>query len=297
MRIAVSIAIAAVILLALSPVDAHGPVTFTSPCACEGNHGVERWAEKTDVSDPPANGVGIRAITPGTMASWGDAGGGVTRNGRQGLENTWFAVTGRLTKVKLEDDGDLHLTLEDVGKPGRVVVEIPLGDRWCALRTKVFSWAAATFPLSAGKSLKLNAAHIITVTGKAFYDAGHAGGANQRSYDADLAVWEIHPVMQLAESTAAIAASVQQSAPVIFATPAPAPPIAAAPSTAPRPQTTPAAAQVAVLTKPVTIAIPYGQTVIPAGTRLPVVGRDATTIRVDYMGQIQAIPLDAANLL
>jgi hypothetical protein len=102
--------------------------------------------------------------------------------------------------------------------------------------------------------------------------------------------------MQLVESSAAVAASAQQSGAAIFATPAPAPLIAAAPSAAPRPQSTPAATQFAVITKPVTIAIPYGQTVIPAGTRLPVVGRDATTIRVDFMGQIQTIPVQSAAL-
>ena len=124
------------------------------------------------------------------MADWGEAGGGVARRGRQGLETLFFSVTGRVTKVKVEDDGDLHLALEDLSKPGRVVVEIPLGDRWCTLRKQVFSWSNTQFPLPAGRSLKLTHQPVVTVIGKAFYDAGHAAGGNRRSYDADLAVWK-----------------------------------------------------------------------------------------------------------
>jgi len=39
-------------------------VTFTSECSCEGNHGVSRWAAKTDLAEPPTNAVDIQAITP-----------------------------------------------------------------------------------------------------------------------------------------------------------------------------------------------------------------------------------------
>jgi hypothetical protein len=41
--------------------------------------------------------------------------------------------------------------------------------------------------------------HVITVTGKAFYDIGHAlaDHSNRRHTPKDYAVWEIHPVMKL----------------------------------------------------------------------------------------------------
>ena len=46
--------------------------------------------------------------------------------------------------------------------------------------------------------LKIREPHVITVTGKAFYDIGHAPAdhSNRRSTPKNYAVWEIHPVMK-----------------------------------------------------------------------------------------------------
>jgi hypothetical protein len=46
---------------------------------------------------------------------------------RTGIENNWYALTGRVVTVKIEADGDLHLALQDASgdKPGVVVVEVP----------------------------------------------------------------------------------------------------------------------------------------------------------------------------
>jgi hypothetical protein len=48
-------------------------------------------------------------------------------------------------------------------------------------------------------TLKIREPHVITVTGKAFYDIGHAPAdhSNRRHSPKDYAVWEIHPVMAL----------------------------------------------------------------------------------------------------
>jgi hypothetical protein len=48
-------------------------------------------------------------------------------------------------------------------------------------------------------TLKIREPHVITVTGKAFYDIGHAPAdhSNRRSKPEGYAVWEIHPVMAL----------------------------------------------------------------------------------------------------
>ncbi|HEU5245989.1 MAG TPA: hypothetical protein VFU09_02760 [Candidatus Udaeobacter sp.] len=47
-------------------------------------------------------------------------------------------------------------------------------------------------------TLKIREPHVITVTGKAFYDIGHAPAdhSNRRSTPG-YAVWEIHPVMKM----------------------------------------------------------------------------------------------------
>ncbi len=50
-----------------------------------------------------------------------------------------------------------------------------------------------------------------------------------------------------------------------------------------------------VLNQPVKVKIAYGETVLPAGMKLPVVSSDATSIRVKYMGELQTIPIAAAR--
>jgi hypothetical protein len=55
-------------------------------------------------------------------------------------------------------------------------------------------------------------------------------------------------------------------------------------------------ADTVTILKPVTILIPYGQTVLPAGLKLPVVSRDAQSVRVKYMGEIQTIPISSTDL-
>jgi len=39
---------------------------------------------------------------------------------RTGIENQWFALTGRVVALKVESDGDLHIALQDATgeKPG-----------------------------------------------------------------------------------------------------------------------------------------------------------------------------------
>src|SRR4029077_11130523 len=59
---------------------------------------------------------------------------------------------------------------------GTVSAEIPIGTAWCKIRQTVFDWTIRGFPfgVKTAKKLKLHEAHIITVTGKAFYDIAHA---------------------------------------------------------------------------------------------------------------------------
>jgi len=53
--------------------------------------------------------------------------------------------------------------------------------------------------LKRSKKLKIREQHMITVTGKAFYDVAHAPAnhSNQRTNPKDYAVWEIRPLMTL----------------------------------------------------------------------------------------------------
>ena len=55
------------------------------------------------------------------------------------------------------------------------------------------------------------------------------------------------------------------------------------------------APRIVVLTQPVKVKIAYGETVLPAGMKLQVVSSDATSARVNYMGETQTIPIGAAR--
>jgi hypothetical protein len=61
---------------------------------------------------PPTDTSTIQAMTPSDIFSW--AGPEIhQRSKRTGLEQKWFAVTGRVVDVKVEADGDLHIALSD----------------------------------------------------------------------------------------------------------------------------------------------------------------------------------------
>jgi hypothetical protein len=90
------------------------PVTFESPCSCHDNHGEHRWAVKNDPSTPPVDASAIQAVTPSDVFSWSGPGEHLTHSSeRTGIENNWFAVTGRVVAVKVEMDGDIHLAVQD----------------------------------------------------------------------------------------------------------------------------------------------------------------------------------------
>src|SRR5437763_1000217 len=61
------------------------------------------------------------------------------------------------------------------------------------------------------------------------------------------------------------------------------------------PSTSPSSPRFVVLTQPVKVKIAYGETVLPAGMKLPVVSSDTTSVRVNYMGESQTIPSAAAR--
>lgn len=76
------------------------------------------------------------------------------------------------------------------------------------------------------------------------------------------------------------------ASPILVANPAPAPS---------RNPSTPAPAGFIVLTQPVKVKIAYGEITLPAAMRLPIISSDATSVRVNYMGEVQIIPIAAAR--
>jgi len=106
-------------------------------------------AAKNDPSTPPAEASAIQAATRSDIFSWSGSDVRLTQHSeRTGIENKWFAVTGRVVALKVETDGDIHIALQDAtgDKPGTVVVEVPAKSQWCAIRSVVFGWTRAKFP-------------------------------------------------------------------------------------------------------------------------------------------------------
>jgi hypothetical protein len=100
--------------IAVACIAADSPVTFESPCKCHGAHGKVRSSVKNDASLPPADANAIQAVTPSDIFSRpGPAVPLTQRSKRTGIERNWFALTGRVLKVKVEADGDLHIALQD----------------------------------------------------------------------------------------------------------------------------------------------------------------------------------------
>ena len=190
----------------------HPPAQFKDTCHCVDCHGEYRWEVKTDDEPPPAGVLNNNPVTPSQIGNWDGPGGIFTKTTPRRIdERKWWRVTGRVTLVKIEPDGDLHIQLVDENAEDddvNVVVEVPFGHPWCDIRKVVFGWTNQTFPFQTqGKKFSLNTKPVITVTGKAFYDAIHGGkdtSLNRRKPPPNAApttkhvtIWEIHPVMHL----------------------------------------------------------------------------------------------------
>lgn len=155
-------------------------------------------------------------------------------------------------------------------------------------------------------------ARKIRLTGYLLWDDEHNGSADIGSTTRTVVAngynqpwrstaWEIHPVVRIELLDRAVSATkttepaapspvIEASPPDTDATAAPAEPAIATPQpTAPEPKEV-------TLTRSVTIKIPYGQTVLPRGLKLPVISSSAEKITVRYLGQVQTIPADATDL-
>jgi len=93
--------------------------------------------------------------------------------------------------------------------------------------------------------------------------------------------WEIHPVIKIERADAApsVSAPSPQVAPTVPAVPS---------ATAPQ--------QFVTILRAVKIKIPYGETILQRGTRLPIVSRDATTVTVRYLDSTYPIPIASTDL-
>jgi hypothetical protein len=199
----------AVLTLVVAPALADDAGEFRSACQYRGDYGKYRWSVKIDPSSPPPSISADCQLTPLRLYNWtGGRGTILSRTPRQGRENKWLKLTGRVTALIIEGDGDIHLELVDVdGRSGaKAGAEIPAGRRWCRWRQVAFGWTEGKFPITtARQELPLAKRPVISVVGKAFWDGQHAPAAktrsgirrNRRTYDSMCPAWEVHPVMKI----------------------------------------------------------------------------------------------------
>ena len=100
------------------------------PCECATRQGEVRWTAKTDPQPAPINTATVRRITPDEMYAWPVPSEPVT-DARIAAEQQWYALVCRIVAIKIEEDGDLHVEVENTnGGSARVVVELPCGPIW-----------------------------------------------------------------------------------------------------------------------------------------------------------------------
>ena len=94
------------VLLCSTAAAAPQEVTCESPCSCSSAHGKGRWSVKNDPETPPTDTSTIQAVTPSDIFSWAGPDVHLTQQSeRTGIEQKWFAVTGRVVAVKVERKG------------------------------------------------------------------------------------------------------------------------------------------------------------------------------------------------
>ena len=189
---------------------AHPLITVENTCNVTGARLDYRWDVKTEKDTAPPF---VTTVKPSDIAAWPGPGGIFDSNTkRTGREKKWYELTGRVTLVRIEPDGDLHIQLADEKADAggvNVVARIPYGEPWCGIRKEVFSWTKRKLPFKTrGVKLALTHNPVIAVTGRAFYDAVYAAGKdttlNERKRTKSkmhptppITIWEIHPVMNL----------------------------------------------------------------------------------------------------
>jgi hypothetical protein len=139
---------------------------------------------------------------------------------------------------------------------------------------------------------------LIRVTGYLTWDDEHNGTAdigptvqnisagNGFHHPWRSTAWEIHPIIKIEPLDGNVVSPRIEKPPQQPVTQSPATPMPKVALPSPTP-----VAEFATIVVPTKIKIPYGETILPVGMKLPVVSRDAQTVRVKYMGTVYVIPM------
>lgn len=175
------------------------PIAPSPPPPAGLSCGVERWFVKT-LSDPDAGAVNINSVTPISIRELNGFAthcSGLAERRTFAEEFRVFEVTGRITFVRLEDDRDYHIALEDPDNAGFTVVT-ELANILCAgaVISPHFSALSAADAmwriLIDGRSTTTLIGSTVRVRGVGFYDFAH--GQRGRSSNCI----ELHPILSIA---------------------------------------------------------------------------------------------------
>jgi hypothetical protein len=253
----------------------------------------------------------------------------------EALEKQIVSLTGYLvlaysgppetTNCGSTDFHDWHLELFEepldhapgVGDPTPVICEIAPRTQNAIFRDNIRLQTLAAFIRAPDLTIEPtgHAARKIRVTGYLLWDDEHNGKAdigptirkvspNGYHQPWRSTAWEIHPAIKIeALDSKPVLPPVSPSATPNVPSPTPKPP---APVATVKPATPKAIQQeqsspgklppFVTMTAPVKIKILYGETVIPAGSKLPIVSRDATTVTVSYLDGSYAVPISSTDL-
>src|SRR5436309_8403831 len=102
---------AGMLTLAVVVTQGADEARFNSTCTCTNElrqrcHGEWRGPVKVETNQPTSAIPASHRLTPSQLAAWPGPGGDVkTDTTRTGKELEWFEVRGRVTLVKVEEDG------------------------------------------------------------------------------------------------------------------------------------------------------------------------------------------------
>jgi hypothetical protein len=221
-----------------------------------------------------------------------------------------YAGPPETTNCASTDFHDWHLELFEkpldhapkIGDPTPVICEITPRTQNAIFRDNIRMQALAGFIRAPDLTVEPtgHAARKIRVTGYLLWDDEHNGaadvGTSIRTFGANgyhqpwrSTAWEIHPVIKVEalDGTTPLPASSPSPSPSASTPPPKIIPVPSPSASAQR--------DVVTITQPVRLKIPYGEAVIPRGTKLPVVSHDAKTVRVRYLNAIYPIPITSTD--
>ena len=236
-----------------------------------------------------------------------------------------YAGPPETTNCGSTDFHDWHLELFEkpldhapgVGDPTPIICEIAPRTQNAIFRDNIRLQSLAAFIRAPDLTIEPTGhpARKIRVTGYLMWDDEHNGkadigptiskvSANGYHQPWRSTAWEIHPAIKIeALESTPVSPSLSSTPMPPVRTPTAKPKATAAPMRSPSPkairaeQSSPGKLpQFVTLTAPVKIKILYGETVIPQGSKLPVVSRHETTVTVSYLDGTYAVPISSTDL-